>query len=351
MTRGLRHAAIIATLFGAACTAAVHDDDASLGALDGESGGEAFVPPLSAPDAEAVAACGRNVAVQSSGALAKALDGAKAGDCIVLADGQYTFPTIDAQGTAVGPIVIRAANPLKAIVSTGNLSLQNAAFVEVQGLHWTSAGNITLGNCDHCRISRFRIERQENGQEIDWVTVAGKSHDCRIDHNDFGPQRQLGNMIMLGGSGSQVVQRTRIDHNFIHDIKYAGGNGWESIRAGLSGWTFSRGFTIIEHNLFLRANNDPETISIKSSDNTIRFNTMRATAGQFTLRHGNRTSVYGNYIFGDGVAGSGGIRVCGGEHKIFNNYVEGISGAGISVESERATTRRATCAITSGRTR
>jgi hypothetical protein len=346
MTRGLRHVVgCIAPLLLAGCAGAVDyfDDlqDESVGSeesvaqetADDGLGGDAFIPPLSPPDVEALAGCARDVTVTSSAALASAIGSARPGDCIVLADGKYSFPTIQAKGSADKPIVIRAANTLGALVATGNLSLQGAAYVQVQGLHWTSSGNISLGNCDHCRISRLRIERQENGQEIDWVTVSGTSHDCRIDHNDFGPQRQIGNMIMLSGAGAQAVQRTRIDHNFIHDVQYAGGNGWETIRAGLSGWTFSRANTVIEHNLFLRANDDPETISIKSSDNTIRFNTMRATAGQFTLRHGNRSSVYGNYIFGDGVASSGGIRVCGGGHKIFNNYIEGVSGAGISLES------------------
>jgi hypothetical protein len=111
-----------------------------------------------------------------------------------------------------------------------------------------------------------------------------------------------------------------------------GGNGWETIRAGLSGWTFSTARTIIERNLFLHTTGDPETISVKSSDNTIRYNTMRASKGEFTLRHGNRTSVYGNYILGDGVAGSGGIRVLGGDHKLFNNYIQGVDGSGIFLE-------------------
>ena len=60
---------------------------------------------------------------------------------------------------------------------------------------------------------------------------------------------------------------------------------------------------------------------------------MRATAGQFTLRHGNRTQVYGNYILGDGAAASAGLRVYGGDHKIFNNYIDGVSGAGILIDS------------------
>ena len=70
---------------------------------------------------------------------------------------------------------------------------------------------------------------------------------------------------------------------------------------------------------------------MKSSDNIVRYNTMRATAGQFTLRHGNRTQVYGNYILGDG-RGNTGFRVYGGGHKIYNNYIN-VSGAGILIDS------------------
>ena len=124
--------------------------------------------------------------------------------------------------------------------------MQGAAYVVVEGLHFRSPGYIKMDDCDHCRISRFRIQRQEAGGEIDWVTVSGTSKYCRIDHNDFGPQRQVGNMIMLSGAGAQIVQYTRIDHNYFHDVTYGGGNGWELIRAGLSGWTFSKAFTVIE---------------------------------------------------------------------------------------------------------
>jgi hypothetical protein len=59
---------------------------------------------------------------------------------------------------------------------------------------------------------------------------------------------------------------------------------------------------------------------------------MRASPGQFTLRHGNRNTVYGNYILGDGVAGSAGFRVYGGDHKIFNNYIAGVNGVAINID-------------------
>jgi hypothetical protein len=297
-----------------------------------DTGGD--VPPmLPPPTEEPLPPCLRTVPVASSAALSSAISTAKAGDCIVLADGDYAFPNVGAKATEANPIVIRAANVLKAIVSAGNVQLQTAAYVVVEGVHFQSSGSIRLTDCDHCRVSRFRIQRKETGVETDWVTVGGTSHDCRVDHNDFGPQAQVGNMVMLAGAGTQIVQHTRIDHNYFHDVNFSGGNGWELIRAGLSGWTFSQAYTVIEQNLFLHGDSDPETISVKSSDNTIRYNTMRATAGQFTLRHGNRTSVYGNYILGDGVNGSAGLRVYGGDHKIYNNYIAGVGDAGINVDA------------------
>jgi hypothetical protein len=302
-------------------------------------------PPMTPPSAEEpLPPCKRTVNVADSGALGTAIGGAQPGDCIVLADGEYTFPNISAKGTAAAPIVIRAANLLKAAVATGNVQMQGAAYVVVEGLHFRSAGFVKMQDTDHGRISRFRIQRQQTGGEIDWVQVTGTSKYCRVDHNDIGPLSAVGNMIQLGGSGPQIVQYTRIDHNYFHDVTYGGGNGWELIRAGLSGWSFSRAFTVIEQNLFVNGDSDPETISIKSSDNTIRYNTMRSTAGQFTLRHGNNTSVYGNYILGDGQAGSTGLRVYGGNHKIYNNYLAGLSGVAINIDA--GTTEDDTGALT-----
>src|SRR5262249_16357399 len=96
-------------------------------------------------------------------------------------------------------------------------------------------------------------------------------------------------------------------------------------------------YSIIEHNLFKNDANDPEVISLKSCDNTVRYNTLRSSRGQFVLRSGNRDLVYGNYILADGEPNALGIRVHGGQHKICNNYVEGVSGPGILLEGGEST--------------
>ena len=100
----------------------------------------------------------------------------------------------------------------------------------------------------------------------------------------------------------------------------------------------------MEFNLFKAATGDPETISVKSSDNIVRYNTYRATNGEITLRHGNRNLVYGNFMLSDGLTEARGMRVLGADHRIFNNYIEGITRTagiflrgGTNAGAERAT--------------
>jgi hypothetical protein len=298
-------------------------DDAGTPPAPGDAG-LAMPPPPSTDDE--LPACKNTVNVMDSGALATAITSAKAGDCIVLGDGNYTIPAITKQGTADAPIVIKAANIMKATVNTRALKISGSAYVVVQGLMYTSGTAVSISDCDHCRVTRNRFQLMDGG--FDTLTVSGTSKYTRVDHNDFGPKTVLGNTIMLAGAGPQIVQFTRVDHNYFHDVKGGGGNGWETIRAGLSGWAWSSSHTVIEYNLFERCTGDPETISIKSSDNTLRFNTMRNNVGEMVLRHGNRQIVYGNYI----VDGPSGMRVNGGQHIIFSNYIGNVAGKGLFLE-------------------
>ena len=267
-----------------------------------------------------------------SAALAQALAGASAGDCLELADGDYAFAPIRTVASAEAPLSIRAVHRGKAVVSRGSIVFDQAAHVTVEGLLFTSSGHIGFHDAHHCRLTRCRIHPDER-KDVDWVDIGGRSHHIRIDHNDFGPKRVMGNMVMLNGAGGQVVQYNQIDHNNFHDISYGGGNGWETIRMGLSGLAPSKGWNVLELNLFRETAGDPETISIKSSDNVLRWNTLRSNPGELVLRHGNRNQVYGNYILGEGNAKAGGIRVCGADHRIFNNYVADVKkGAAIFLE-------------------
>jgi poly(beta-D-mannuronate) lyase len=71
-----------------------------------------------------------------------------------------------------------------------------------------------------------------------------------------------------------------------------------------------------------------EIISNKSCHNTIRYNTFFESEGSLTLRHGNHAVVYGNFFIGNGQKKTGGIRIIGEDHVIFDNYFHGLKGTG-----------------------
>ncbi|NUQ65115.1 MAG: hypothetical protein HUU20_21840 [Pirellulales bacterium] len=67
-------------------------------------------------------------------------------------------------------------------------------------------------------------------------------------------------------------------------------------------------------------------ISNKSCENVYRGNTFRGCAGALTLRCGKRCVVEGNFFFGEGKKGSGGVRIIDSDHRVFNNYFADLLG-------------------------
>ena len=68
---------------------------------------------------------------------------------------------------------------------------------------------------------------------------------------------------------------------------------------------------------------DSESVSVKSMQNVIRYNTVINNPGaQFVFRNGDNNVAYANYVLG----GSGGFRVKQANNiGIYNNYVEGYT--------------------------
>ncbi len=102
-------------------------------------------------------------------------------------------------------------------------------------------------------------------------------------------------------------------------------NGNEAIMLGTArtGSEVYSMYATVENNLFLDCNSDEEIISVKSSGNTIRYNTFRQTGESnrptsVTLRYGNSSQVYGNFFLNT----VQGIRIFGRYHKVYNNYIQ-----------------------------
>ncbi|WP_259617991.1 S-layer homology domain-containing protein [Paenibacillus doosanensis] len=167
----------------------------------------------------------------------------------------------------------------------------------------------------------------DNGTNRHFIRVEGIGSHNRIAYNDIGPKKGFGATVIYDGKeGYNVSQYDVIEYNYFHDIGPRVTNGLEAIRLGLSGLSLASGHVTIQHNLFDGLNGEDEIVSVKSSDNVIRYNTVRNSYGGIVARHGHRNSFYGNFIFGDGkTPGFSGFRIYGNDHKIYNNYMEGLT--------------------------
>lgn len=169
----------------------------------------------------------------------------------------------------------------------------------------------------------------DNGTHRHYIRVEGTSSHNRIAYNDIGPKKGFGAVLIYDGeghSGQHISQYDVIEYNYFHDIGPRVTNGLEAIRLGLSSTSLGSGYITVQYNLFDGFNGEDEVISVKSSDNIIRNNTIRRSYGGIVSRHGNRNSFYGNHLIGDGVTpGSSGFRIYGNDHKIYNNYMEGLT--------------------------
>jgi poly(beta-D-mannuronate) lyase len=275
-------------------------EDAAPAGMDSGAGGSGG----GGPDGGAApgVACTRRVPVTDTAGLATALGAAKPGDCLEVGDGQYTLPTISAQGTEAAPIVIKARNRLKAS-STGIVTFSGAAWVTVEGFAVPGA---RMTNTKHCRLTRAAVSIGGG------LSVDGDGDGNRIDHCDIGGGSSAGDIVHPGG----LSTNTLIDHNHFHDL-----HAPHTITMGCCGATYDYHDTgdVAEYNLFVNCMSGAELFSVKSSASTIRYNTVRNCAGDIDIRAGRHDSIYGNFVFN---SGNFGIRMYEDDHRIYNNYIE-----------------------------
>jgi hypothetical protein len=266
------------------------------------------------------------LAVASVQQLSTAVGAAVAGDVITVAPGRFSGGTIkvNGSGTADAPIRITAAS-VGATELSGDttIDLTNSSHVVVEGFVFTGEAGINVPPS----ALATRITRNTFGNKSGAV-LSVAANDTEVDHNTFQNKTSAGVYLQVNGPGAHdMAKNVHIHHNYFYNHQFKGANGGESIRLGLSGRQHGDARALVEYNLFEKADGDSEALSVKSSNNTIRWNTFRNSRGTLSLRHGWGTTVDGNIIIG----GSSGIRFFGNNHTIINNIVQGSSGMELEV--------------------
>ncbi|MEL6104888.1 MAG: polysaccharide lyase 6 family protein [Planctomycetota bacterium] len=260
----------------------------------------------------------------------------RAGDSIVMTDGTWTDSELRFErlaGTRDAPITIRAQSP-GGVVLTGAVTFRvSGDHVVVSGLVFRNAGGSSNvfefrthseRHAHHSRITDCCFEQttETTQQESRWLNVYG-THN-RVDHCYLAGKRNRGPSLVVWVG--ETPGRHRIDHNHFGPRPELGRNGGETIRIGTSDTSERDCLSIVEENYFDRCNGEGEIISNKSCGNIYRHNLFERCEGALTLRHGHRCLVDGNVFLGRTVRGTGGVRIIGSQHRVVNNYFEGLRG-------------------------
>ena len=266
---------------------------------------------------------------------------AKAGDTVVIKNGNYTNCNliISAKGTARQPIVFMAQVP-GGVVFTGNSYLHiTGTYITVSGVvfkdgyggknHvWQFSHGKEVAN--NSRITASSIQSFNNPLRLDenhWLTLSGKNN--RVDHCNFTDKTNLGVLVavLLDDDRSRINNHS-IDSNYFGIRKPLGSNAGEMIRVGVSQHCTFYSNTVIKNNFFEYCDGETEIVSIKSCGNKVVGNVFKECQGAVVLRHGNDNTVEGNLFYGNDKEGTGGVRVINEGNWIVNNFMSHCKGQG-----------------------
>ena len=260
----------------------------------------------------AIADAAREILVADEDALRAAVGDARPGDHIVLADGEHGRGGalhLSAGGTARQPVVLRAARPLGARVQVR---------VTVDADDVVVAGLVLAEGCAVAG-SRARVTHCEFTDTDGIALNISDGRGVTVEHCAFLRCRGRGISIDPNGKAGSVSE-PHLHHNYFADfVGREGDNGHEALQIGQFGGDAMLAIgALVEDNLFERVGVDSETISVKSSGNTIRRNTFLACRSRPTNRFGNRNRWHANWI-----EDCRGMWIYGADHELVGNRVLG----------------------------
>jgi len=259
------------------------------------------------------------------------------GNTVIIPNGVYTWTgrlsiignNITVQSATPGGVVFIGGN-ISVDISGNNNTITGIQFVKTSAnmglskLKVSQAGKndliTVLGNNN--TVSYVNID---SVYALHFINVLGSSQYTTIKNVNIQNKmidisgNLISSMIQLQGSPT-VTNNHWIHHCTFQGMTYGNGgdNGCESIRVGDSSYSTCNLNTIIEYCVF---NNtylaDSETISVKSMNNVIRYNTFSNNLGSFvSFRNGNNNVAYGNFFIN-----SSGIRFKQASNiSVYNNY-------------------------------
>ena len=263
---------------------------------------------------------GAEIMVSSIAELQDAIRNAQADDVIILADGAYLNNKV---AITANNITVRSETPGGVYLNGSNAITIPADNVIFSGFQFTS-GSIPGFVIEVAGSNNTLTQLNFNGYSAQkYIVLKAGSQYNSVTYSNFQNKPEtapIGNLIHIAQDPSIAGYHT-ISHNSCQHMPGKGGdNGNECIRLGNGAQSTFVARTVVEYNYFEDTGpGDSEAISVKSQENTLRWNTMnRNPNAMFVFRNGDYNLAYGNFFID-----SGGIRVKEANTIFaYNNYFE-----------------------------
>jgi len=289
-----------------------------------------------------------NTYYTTTDSLNDVLEIAVGGDQIIITDsGEISIKNISFDSQ----VVIRAE-------TVGGLTLENATIsnsnnITLQGFLFGPSNDVStlvkIVNSTNIKVLRNYFDHLDVTEGQSSLVVTESSQYIEIGYNEFHDKnisvvdgsKNTGSYIKFQYDDGQMTTDAHIHHNYFNNITPylvdgvpAGDSDREAIVMGISSSQDIVTNHIVEYNLFENCDGENEIITVKTSENTFRYNTFKNSMGSLSFRLGHDSTAYGNYFYGTGSSDSvtddnyqtGGIRIYGEGHSVYDNYMEGLSG-------------------------
>ncbi len=274
------------------------------------------------------------------------LAGAVGGDeIIVTGSGEISLKDLNFDSQ----VLIRAA-------SIGGTTLTNATIsntnnVTLQGFVFGPNDESTLVkivNSTNVKILRNLFDHKDITESQSSIVMTQASQYIEIGYNEFKDknlsdrgEKITGSYIKTQFDDPLMTKDVHIHHNHFNNIAPylvngvpAGDSDREVIAMGIADSQDVITNNVIEYNLFENCDGENEIITVKTSNNVFRYNTFKNSMGSLSFRLGSNNEAYGNYFYGTGTGNAvtddnyqtGGVRVYGAGHKVYDNYMQNLTG-------------------------
>ena len=286
----------------------------------------------------------KKIIVANNNEVYNAVSKLQPNDTLVFKNGSYNDIqlVLTKSGSSKKPIVLIAETP-GAVIFSGDVKVaMYGAYTELNGIYFTNGNRnpnqwkphgpgLVAMYASNCRVTNCAFNNFDEANSAYITTSLDEKGTvpthCRIDHCSFTNKVTFDQVINLNSQAapnkeSPVIAPPmyhRIDHCFFSNPKKKG-NAGGGIRIGY--YRNAMGRCLVDSNVFIRQDSEPEIVTSKSMENVYYANTILNCQGTLNFRHGDKQVAINNFFLSDDekYGGYGGMFIWGSKHIIAGNY-------------------------------